>query len=165
MLAVLEVPAINLVPVLGLLSGLVLMKLAPELTLLLEMLLVLPGMLLLALLPEMLLSGLVLGDLAVLGALVELVQPPFAASLAPRGLFFPRLFFFAFRRLLPSSGLFSPRLLLSFAALLLPAPPNAARGLLLLVAESGTPRLGFYCCRPKLRTLSRGSGNDAQSGS
>jgi hypothetical protein len=102
----------------------------------------------------MLLSGLVLGDLAVLGALaVELVQPPFAASLAPRGLFFPRLLFFAFRWLLPSSGLCSLRLLLGLAALLLPAPPNDARGLLLPVAESGTPRLGFYCCRPKLRTL------------
>ena len=149
----------TLVLVLGLLSGLV-----AELALLLGMLLVSPGILLMALLPEMLLSGLVLDDLAVLGALaVELVQPPFAASLAPRGLFFPRLLFFAFRWLLPSSGLCSPRLLLSFAALPPPAPPIAARGLLLLVAESGTPRLGFYRCRPKLRTLSRGSGNDARS--
>ena len=109
----------------------------------------------------------VLGDLAVLGALVvaavELVQPPLAALPSPRGLFFPRLFFFAFRQLLPLPGLVLLRLLLSFAASLLPAPPNDARGLLLPVAESGTPRLGFYRCRPKLRTLSRGSGNDARS--
>ena len=107
----------TLVLVLGLLSGLV-----AELALLLGMLLVLPGILLMALLPEMLLSGLVLGDLAVLGALaVELMQPPFAASLAPRGLFFPRLFSAAFPRLLLFVEVFLLRRFVKLAVATLPA--------------------------------------------
>ena len=102
--------------------------------------------LLLMLLPDLLLSGLVLYHLAVLGLLVVfaggLFRPAFAAGLVPRGLSSPRLFFVACRLLLPFSGFFSPRLLLKFVALLLPAPPNVARGPLLPVARSGTSRSG-----------------------
>ena len=152
-LGVLALLAIDLVPVLGPLSLLMRLLSIREVPLLLRLLLVLPGLLLLALPPEMLLSGLVLGDLVVLDAPAELVQPPLVALPPPRGFFSPRLFFFASRQLLPLPGLVSLRLLLSFAVSLLPAPPNDARGLPLPVAELGTPRSGFDCCRPKLRTL------------
>ena len=109
------------------------------------LLVLLSGTLLLMLLPDLLLSGLVY-YLAALGLLVVfaggLFRPAFAAGLVPRGLSSPRLFFVACRLLLPFSGFFSPRLLLKFVALLLPAPPNVARGPLLPVARSGTSRSG-----------------------
>ena len=104
--------------------------------------------LVLAVLVSVLLQGLV--PAVLVSVAVEL--PPFGASLVPREFLSPRLSFAAYRLLLLFAGLFLPRPQVKLVALPLPGPPNVARGPLLLDAGSGTPRLGLYCCRPKLRT-------------